>query len=420
MENMKNMNLFDYPNKIQIIFNKLDKFNIRPIIVGGYIRDFYLASSKKNDIDIELYGVTSYELLEEILQEFGDVNTVGKSFGVCKLFFEDLDLDFTLPRTDSKISSGHAGFLISINKTLSFKEASSRRDFTINSIGFDVIEKKILDPYNGLQDIKNKILKAVDIEKFSEDPLRVLRLVSFKSRLDFHVDKDLFKLCKTICNQNILSELAQERVYIEIKKVLLVSKKPSLGFFLLKELGALKFFQALDTLNDKQFSHISYSLDRFIKTKDNDTNIQIMLSILCFYFNKNQVKQFISNLTSNKHIVNKISLLIQEKLEENYTDSQLYHLANRVNIEYFLLYWQALNPSLEKTIFEDLKKRAKKLNILNKKVAAFIQGRDILALGIKPSKEYARILSSTYEAQMNLEVTNYGEAIIWLKKYLLT
>ena len=133
--------MIDYPNELNIIFDKLNNYSIKPIIIGGYVRDFLLNKSSK-DIDIELYGIASYEKLEKLLQEFGSVNSVGKSFGVCKLQFDDLDLDFSLPRIDSKINKGHKGFEIQTDETLDFITATSRRDFTINAIGYDVIEKK--------------------------------------------------------------------------------------------------------------------------------------------------------------------------------------------------------------------------------------------------------------------------------------
>ena len=140
----KKLIMIDYPKKLNIIFDKLLSNSIKPIIVGGFVRDFLLDLESK-DIDIELYGINSFSKLEKILKEFGDVISVGKSFGVCKLKFNNLDLDFSLPRIDSKIDKGHKGFQIVIDSSLDFKTATSRRDFTINAIGYDVISKKILE-----------------------------------------------------------------------------------------------------------------------------------------------------------------------------------------------------------------------------------------------------------------------------------
>lgn len=417
---MKSNFLFDYPNKLEKIFDKLNKNGIKTIIVGGYVRDKFLNLSSK-DIDIELYGVSSFTQLEEILQEFGNINSVGKSFGVCKLSFENLEIDFTLPRTDNKIESGHRGFDIQIDKNLSFKDASSRRDFTINSIGFDTQNKKILDPFNGQEDIKNKIIRAVDIEKFGEDPLRVLRAVVFSSRFNFTLNKALFLVCKTMCDENILSELASERIYGEVKKILLKSPEPSQGFFLLKELNALKYFSPLNSLLENDFNEVLDSLDRFVDLKilDNKTNITLMLSILSYKFTKQEVIAFITNITNDKKVLKNILSLVAESFQESYTDSELLKLSCRVNIEYFLLISQAIHKNIDENHFVLIKQNAKSLDILNTSPVAYLSGKDILELGISPSKEYTAILNAVYEAQLNLEINSYASAKKWLQNYLV-
>jgi len=236
--------MIKYPTKLNTIFEKFEKFDIKPVIVGGFVRDALLGIKSK-DIDIEVYNISSYTKLENILKEFGSINIVGKNFGICKLSFDNLQLDFSLPRKDNKVSSGHNGFNVDIDNSLTFKEASSRRDFTINTIGYDPIEKKILDPFNAQKDLKNKILKAVDLKKFGEDPLRVLRGVVFCARFEMVMEKKLKKLCSDMIEKNMLDELAKQRIFEEIKKMLTKAKKPSIGFRLLNELSNNRF-QILD------------------------------------------------------------------------------------------------------------------------------------------------------------------------------
>ena len=418
---MNNINIFDYPNYLQIIFDKLYENSIKPIIIGGFVRDFLLKRDSK-DIDVELYGVTSFTQLESILQEFGEVNNVGKSFGVCKLSLETLEIDFTLPRIDNKISSGHCGFEVKIDKDLDFKTATSRRDFTINAIGYDPIEKKLLDPFNGLSDLENKILRAVDINKFAQDPLRVLRAVGFSSRLDFKIDNELFILCKDMCNNNALEELPKERIYEEIKKILLKSTKPSVGFHLLKKLDALKYLSPIHKLKKEDFEEIVNAIDNIVKHKlnDNKTNILLMLAVICNKFNKKEIREFLSNLTNEKILEKKILSLVQNNFQDFYSDSELFLLATKVNIEHFLIFSAAINNLVDSEVFENIKIRAKELKILNEKASPFLQGRDILACGLKPSQQYSQILSSAYTAQINLEIKNHEEAKKWLNKYLST
>ncbi|MCD4667610.1 MAG: CCA tRNA nucleotidyltransferase [Sulfurimonas sp.] len=418
---MNNKIKFEYPNYLQIIFDKLNKNNIKSIIVGGYIRDYLLNISSK-DIDVELYGINSFEQLEKILEEFGEVNSVGKSFGVCKLSLKNQEIDFSLPRIDNKISSGHRGFDIIINENLDFKTASSRRDFTINAIGYDVTLKKILDPFNGLDDLKNRTLKAVDINKFIQDPLRVFRAVGFYSRFNLTIDKKLFRICKKMCDDNILDELPQERIFSEIKKIILKSTKPSTGFLLLKNLNALKYLKPLDKLTKENLEKVLKALDKLseIKTNNNKTNITLSLATLCYKFNIKETEIFLENLTTEKKILKDILSLTQNNFKNYYNDSELLELATKVNIENFLIFSSAVNPTINKEIFKTIKIKAKELNILNKKAPPFLQGRDILACGIEPSNKYKEILSEAYKAQINLKITSHKEAKKWLKNYLAT
>ena len=409
-----------YPQSLNQIFNKLKLENVRPIIVGGFIRDSLLHVQSK-DIDIELYGISSFEKLESILEEFGSVNSVGKCFGVCKLHFNGLDLDFSLPRKDNKIGFGHKGFEIEINSSLDFKEAASRRDFTINAIAYDVLEKQIIDPFNGIKDLDNKLLKVVDKKKFSQDPLRVLRTIQFYARFDLRIDSELFTLCESMIKNNLLDELPKDRVFGEIKKLILKSSKPSKGFKLLKEFGGLKYLSPLEHLSNNQFYKILDSLDNIVslKTNSNKTNIILMLSVLCSEFDSLQTMLFISKLTNEKELLTKVLSLTQTNLEDSYTDTQLFKLALEVNIEHFLILQNAINIIKKEGFFNRIKARAISLGILNQKLKMILKGRDILEYGIKPSKEYSTILNDAYEAQMNLEIKNIKEAKIWLKNRLI-
>ena len=124
-----------------------------PVIVGGYIRDSLLEHRSK-DIDIEVYNISGYDEMIRILKPFGELNLVGKSFGILKLNLQGYDIDFSLPRLEKKTSPGHKGFDVQLDSGLSYKEAARRRDFTINSIGFDIKSNTLYDPYNGMEDLQ--------------------------------------------------------------------------------------------------------------------------------------------------------------------------------------------------------------------------------------------------------------------------
>ena len=404
-----------YPKSLHKIFLKLIEHNIKPIIVGGYIRDALL-QKESHDIDIELYNTTSLEYVEKLLEEFGSVNGVGKSFGIVKLRYKNIDLDFSLPRSDSKIAVGHQGFHIEVNSSLDFKTASSRRDFTINAMGYDVQTKQLLDPFDGKKDLQEKRLKAVDLKKFDEDPLRVLRAIMFHARFEFTLDTALFHKCKTMIENNVLQELPQERIFEEIKKILLKAKRPSKGFLLLKQLGGFHFFTEFSQLTEEEYSEIVQALDRLNKEKiENEESIlALMLAILCSKFSKTATKSFLNRITKNKKLITMVEKLTQTQLRlEKYSNYDVYKLATQIEINFFVNYLDALYPS--KKEIKLLHEKAKNLGVLYKKMPPLITGKDLIAFGIKPSEKFSKILTEVYEAQMHEMFTEKDEAIKWLK-----
>lgn len=102
--------------------------------------------------------------IEKVLKTFGSVKHVGKSFGVLILRVDGYDFDFAVARTERTTGRAHKHFEITTNANLTYEEAALRRDFTINSIGYDFFEDKLLDPYNGLEDLKNGILRHINDE----------------------------------------------------------------------------------------------------------------------------------------------------------------------------------------------------------------------------------------------------------------
>jgi len=406
-----------YPQSLHPIFLKLLHHNIKPIIVGGYVRDALLKKDS-NDIDIELYNIDSLEYVEKILEAFGSVNSVGKSFGICKLKYRGLELDFSLPRTDNKIASGHQGFEIRVDTSLNFTQASSRRDFTINAMGYDIATKKLLDPFYGRDDLEKKILKAVDLKKFDEDPLRVLRAIMFSSRFELRVANSLFVKCKSMMQANVLQELPQERIFQEIKKILLQSKQPSKGFLLLKNLDGFLFFREFTLISEEQYLEIIKSLDifkEFYFLQSEESNLAVMFALLSAKFKSLERKSFLKRVTNNKKMIETVEKLTQIEIDlENLENYDIYKLATKVDIALYSTYLSACSHNNKKREIDSLLKRAKDLGVLHKKATPFIEGKELISLGLQPSPLFSKILDATYEAQMYEKFKNKKEALIWL------
>lgn len=221
----------------------------RAWIVGGWVRD-RLLGQESFDVDIEVFGVPAERVIELAKRVFGDrLDLVGQSFGVIKAFVEPYQIDIALPRRESKVGSGHKGFLIDSDPTIPYAEAARRRDFTINSVLFDPLTENIVDPFQGQRDIAERILRVVDAHTFIEDPLRVYRGIQFAARFELEIEPNSFAFMKKMVSDGALEELSKERITEEWKKLLLKARQPSIGLRLLLTLGiAHRFFPLFEEM----------------------------------------------------------------------------------------------------------------------------------------------------------------------------
>lgn len=214
----------------------------RALLVGGCVRDALLDRPTK-DLDLEVHGLEVADV-ERVLAAHGDVIAVGRAFGVFRL--RGVDMDVSLPRRDSKVGPGHRGFDVAVDPHLGPTEAARRRDLTINSLMEDPLTGERLDPFGGRDDLARGVLRATDPAHFVEDPLRGLRVAQFAARFEFHVDPSLAELCRGLD----LSELPGERVFAELRKLLLQGRRPSLGLAFLEGSELLRFFPELAAMVD--------------------------------------------------------------------------------------------------------------------------------------------------------------------------
>lgn len=185
--------------------------NINCYIVGGYVRDSVLGIESK-DIDIELHN-TTIDQAYEIVSSVTAANIYG-SFGVIAL--ENYNTEFAIARTETKVGDLHTDYQVEFITNGDLKLAASRRDFTINSLMYDMQSNQLLDFYGGLTDLENKVLRHVS-SAFSEDPLRVLRGIKFITRYNLEMAKETDELCVEVAKQ--LTYLPTSRIEAELNSI---------------------------------------------------------------------------------------------------------------------------------------------------------------------------------------------------------
>lgn len=164
--------------------------NIKLFIVGGYVRDF-LMSKKSNDIDL-LVENDAILFIKEFISEYGTTKArFYKKYKTVTLIEESIDICTARSEVfDENIKKYIISFGVDINEDL------KRRDFTCNSIALQISPEKdfgkIIDPYNGIQDIKNKIIKPLHPNVFYEDPSRIKRAIDLENRYGFVLNSKYF------------------------------------------------------------------------------------------------------------------------------------------------------------------------------------------------------------------------------------
>ncbi len=207
-------------------------------VIGGFVRDLILGRNHKKDIDIVAVGsgIALAEKVSELLPNKPKVQ-VFKNYGTAMLRYKDIDIEFVGARKESYNFDSRKPLVE--NGTL--EDDQNRRDFTINALALSLNQENfgdLLDPFNGLEDLKNKIIRTpldADIT-YSDDPLRMMRAIRFASQLHFEIEEKSLEAISR--NKNRINIISGERIVEELNKILL-SEKPSIGFLLLYKTGLL-------------------------------------------------------------------------------------------------------------------------------------------------------------------------------------
>lgn len=239
---------FDIPTISKKLVDAAKTWNGKVYLVGGAVRDELLGAESK-DLDFLVTKISLDDLQQKLKQVFptSKINEVGKSFGVIKMSIGQEEFDFTIPRSDIDRDN------VTFDQNLPVEQDLLRRDLTINSLAKDLETGEIINPpgEDGVQDIKNKVLKTVGNpqDRFREDPLRILRVIQFASRFGFSIDPQTITAIKD--NVDLLRKVSSERFYEEFKKGLTKGSSDSKVFFdLLHDsgIGMLLFGRAFNPI----------------------------------------------------------------------------------------------------------------------------------------------------------------------------
>jgi len=444
----------------------------RPAIIGGSVRDWVLGLEPK-DIDVEVYGLDVADL-ELALSKF-KVDAVGRAFGVFKVTIEGETFDVSLPRRESKEGHGHRGFMVSSDPTMTPEEAALRRDFTVNTLGWDFIDGKLMDFHGGMADIKAKVLRHTS-PAFAEDPLRVLRGCQFAGRFGFTMDGDTIDMCLSLTEE--LRTLPVERLWTEWVKLLTKSPKPSVGLTALVETGAIEVFPEVKALlyvpqepewHPEGQDHPLGSLwvhncmvtDMAVRVLDDDgvtdaeERLIIILGAFCHDFGKPATtvferdrwrslaheeageaptRSFLTRIGAPHHIIEAVVPLVMQHLKpfhlarDKASSGSVRRLALKVPLERLCRVGRAdflgrttpdalaITDSREVEETKWLLERAIELAVRDSAPQPLVMGRHLIDAGMKPSREFGEVLKRAFEYQLDGFIFDEESALRFVKE----
>lgn len=223
----------------KILSDAAASLNLEVYVIGGFVRDYFLARGQKQDIDVLAIG-SGIELAQKVKTMLPDSTKVSifKNYGTAMIKTADVELEFVGARKESY----DRGSRKPIVEDGTLEDDQNRRDFTINAMAFSLNTESfglLVDPFNGIQDLENKMIRT-PLEPgitYSDDPLRMLRAIRFAAQLNFTIDKTSYDSIKEQAHR--LKIISNERIVTELHKIM-ECPTPSRGFILLEKSGLLE------------------------------------------------------------------------------------------------------------------------------------------------------------------------------------
>ena len=421
-----------------------------------------MSSPVPKDIDIEVFGVP-LDKLTSVLARWGRVDEVGKSFAVIKLTTIDGTFDFALPRRDKKTGLGNHGFSVEPDPYIDPKIASVRRDFTMNTISYNLKQGEFVDLNNGIADMERGILRHTS-PAFLEDPIRPLRGFQFCGRFNLTAAQETLDISRVAMAEYHAESI--EKIATEWRKWASMSVAPEKGIEFLEGSGWIDLYPSIKNMEKIKQDQVHHP-EIFVgihtkaclthlannpkwKSLDEETRATLMFSVLCHDFAKPQctviktedghekitsyghekaggpmAKKFLEDIGQTQSIISKVVPLVETHLAyiDSPTPRSVRRLAIRLapaTIEEAGLLWHADNggrpplpPNLPETA-KQLLEIASQVNVSLAPPVPLVKGRDLISKGFKPGKEMGVILGRAYEAQIEGLFSNKEEGLEFL------
>lgn len=388
------------PKQVIEVCKILNNAGYQAFIVGGCVRDLILGEIPKD------YDITTDATPQKIMKLFPKNYPTGLQHGTVTISMGDgieNHFEITTFRIEGEYKDGRRPeevfFVMNVNEDL------ARRDLTINAIAYDPILQSLVDPFNGISDIKSNIIRSVNNAdaRFKEDGLRIMRVARFAAKLQFSIENNTFQSIKN--NLDTLKKVSKERIKDELCKTLM-TKNPSFGLRILNESGVLNIIAPLLTSNSSYINTISYlnnckgDLETKIAYLYNKYETSLVLDeLIALKFSNKEIKRvkFLLDLLERYNHLDKKQTILTYKsfmalIKNHSPDTWEYTLEQFINLS------EALGLK-----FKHIVNTYKNVKVYSRN-ELLINGNDLLSFGLSAGPNIKSILDACY-----LEILRHPE-----------
>lgn len=396
---MNIINLYDNYNSyfnadLKAIFEQCSKIaslkGFKLYLIGGMVRDLLL-NQKSLDIDITVEG-NAIDFARELEKTGAKILSIHESFGTVKAEIQGQKIDFASTRSESYPKKGHLPHVDKIGCAL--KEDVLRRDFSVNSLAMSLNQESfadLIDYVGGFEDLKNKKIRILHDKSFIDDPTRIIRALKYSQRLGFELDEKTLKLQQEYL-ENINYDMCYKRVKQELKKTFNFASQKTFDKFI--EQGIYKL------INENSIKKYPKNIEKLINIyPPKHPWIVYLGSILLSSANKLQPTKY------EKEVLEGVQSLIDEKPSNN--------------LEFYKTY---SSQKLETLLILAVSGKEKEvLHYLDnlQKIKLSITGKDLIKLGLKPSKQFNEIFDKVLMEKLKKSAMSKEEEIAIVTRFFL-
>jgi poly(A) polymerase len=392
---------------IQII-RRLHKAGFEALLAGGCVRDMLLGKKPKD------HDVVTNATPAEICRVFRQTIRVGAKFGVIVVLMDSQQVEVATFRAETGYTDGRRPDKVSFT---SAKEDALRRDFTINGMFYDPMQKEVIDYVGGKKDLKRKIIRTIGnpVERFSEDYLRMLRAVRFAAQLDFEIEKNTLSAVKKYPER--ITKISGERIAMELES-LFASPERKKGVKLL--IGAGLAERIFPVFRKKAIAEFAVKVFNYLPKK---TTFELVAACLFAACRTGGAMENLKVLKLSRNQLKHIKFLLEKRdflLQEDLSLAQFKLIISEPYFEDLYSLQKAIQKADGRSISALLavRRRAKSLAGKELRPKPLLNGHELIQLGAEPGPQVGLIGRELYIEQLSENITTRQEAIGWVKDWL--